>query len=913
MAPIDRKATLALEEDIIRLGEAAHDPELPKEAAEAGIQEFDTFLERTAAYVLLPALVSLVKPDRVKPWLHPHISRALSFLPLRPRGVRSTIEFVLSVHPTTAATAETRGQEARSKGPQISPEALTSATQLICSPPQGVTPYYWFEHLAPQLFSLLDGNGGLDMVKVAAYVIGYGILGRPQFGAPPDAPGWQLLAEPILRSIDPSQGRSLIKSDSETRIGPVVLSSPAELADGLRRLASLISSHPNPGLSRRLLRNIVLPLWSLASWPAKDNELEEYRAPAGFLLHIILQLSVDGAQLIRIADNLMSQRTHGGRLMRWKYAESPTGGIRIEKDTPTDDEPMGKLLNLNRVVDYESIDFKVNAFLDVVKLASTSDAFGISNLFIAICRRWLVEEDGLVQSELAISTPGSRPPRNFEEKIIDAKLLQGLIETVPDRLVEESGQVLELSCNILLRANRREDMKNDDTIAIALSLLNMVFTSPSFKASSMNPSFITSIKEALSATAKAQTESSTTAQNLLMLLDFKLIEPDAFDVPPPTVSERVLEDRRTYKLATGYITSPDSPAPVRAEGLDLLTTLVTGRSPILDVPAAMILLSSLIQDEEEYIYLRVIKSFIQLSVAHPKSVLNGILERYFDAIEDLNLDTRLRFGEALSQVIEKAGETFTGDVAHHVCEGLLALAGRRGHRPKSQEEKTKRRAAEKRKNKAAEDAWGGPVPQLDDIPEDHDPEVDAILNQIVEGWEGKRDEEDVRIRSSALAVFASAIDSNVAGIGPAIVGGGVDLAINMLPLEPEPEKAILRRSAISVVMALVSAISSAKDAGKDIGIGFAGQSLADVTRIFQYISETDNDGLVRQQATETLEQLKNWRMNELSGASIGSNLDANLGLQFGSLRGLSLGRPLGPRSAAPSPSPGPGPRIEEIE
>ncbi|KFZ08301.1 hypothetical protein V502_09428 [Pseudogymnoascus sp. VKM F-4520 (FW-2644)] len=906
MAPIDRKATLALEEDIIKLGEAAYDPKLSKEAAEAGIQEFDTFLERTAAYVLLPALVSLVKPDRVKPWLHPHISRALSFLPLRPRGVRSTIEFVLSVHPTTAATAETRGQEAASKGPQISPEALTSATQLVCSPPQGVTPYYWFDNLAPQLFSLLDGNGGLDMVKVAAYVIGYGILGRPQYGAPPDAPGWQLLAEPILRCIDPSQGRSLAKTDSETIIGARnMLSSEAEVADALRRLASLISSHPNPGLSRRLLRNIVLPLWSLASWPAKDNELEDYRAPAGFLLHIILQLSVDGAQLIRIADNLMCRRTHGGRLMRWKYVESAKGGIRIEKSSPMDDEPMGKLISIHKTIDEKSIDFKVNAFLDLVKLASTSDAFGISNLFITICRRWLVEEDESAPSELVISTPGSRPPRNFEEKIIDAKLLQGLIETVPNKLVEESAQVLELSSNILHRANRKADMENDDTVPIALSLLNMVLTSPSFKASSMSPSFITSIKEALAFTAKSQTESSTTAQNLLMLLDFKLIEPDAFDTPPPTVSERVLEDRRTYKLATGYITSPDSPAPVRAEGLDLLTTLITARSPILDVPAAMILLSSLIQDEEEYIYLRVIKSFIQLSIAHPKSVLNGILERYFDANEDLNLDTRLRLGEALAQVIEKAGETFTGDVAHHVCEGLLALAGRRGHRPKSQEEKTKRRAAEKRKTKAAEDAWGGAVPQLEDIPEDHDPEVDAILNQIVEGWEGKRDEEDGRIRASALSVFASAIDSNVAGIGPAIVGGGVDLAINMLPLEPEPEKAILRRTAILVILALLRAISSAKEAGRDIGIGFEGQSLADVTRIIQYISETDNDGLVKQHATDTLEELKNSQVNELFRPNVGSTLGGNMGLEFEALRGLRVSQ----RSAAPSPSP----RIEEIE
>lgn len=684
-----------------------------------------------------------------------------------------------------------------------------------------------------------------------------------------------------------------------------MLSSEVEVADALRRLASLISSHPNPGLSRRLLRNIVLPLWSLASWPAKGNELEDYRAPAGFLLHIILQLSVDGAQLIRIADNLMCRRTHGGRLMRWKYVESAQGGIRIDKSSPMEDEPMGKLISINKIIDMKSIDFKVNAFLDVIKLASTSDAFGISNLFITICRRWLVEDEAVL-SELVLSTaPGSRPPRNFEEKIIDAKLLQGLIETVPNKLVEESAQVLELSSNILQRANRKADMENDDTVPIALSLLNMVLTSPSFKASSMSPSFIASIKESLVFTAKAQTESSTTAQNLLMLLDFKLIEPDAFDVPPPTVSEQVLEDRRTYKLATGYITSPDSPAPVRAEGLDLLTTLITARSPILDVPASMILLSSLIHVEEEYIYLRVIKSFIQLSVAHPKSVLSGILERYFDANEDLNLDTRLRLGEALAQVIEKAGQTFTGDVAQRVCEGLLAMAGRRGHRPKSQEEKTKRRAAEKRKNKAAEDAWGGPVPQLEDIPEDHDPEVDAILNQIVVGWEGKRDEEDVRIRASALSIFASAIDSNVAGIGPSIVGGGVDLAINMLPLEPEPEKAILRRSAILVVLALLNAINSAKEAGKDIEIGFEGQSRADVTRIIQYISETDNDGLVRQHATETLEELKSSPMMGLTKSNAPGNLDDNLGIQFGSLRGLSLGH----RSAAPSPSP----RIEEIE
>lgn len=46
MAPVDRKSQLALQEDIIRLGEAAYDPALSDESRNAGITEFKSFLER---------------------------------------------------------------------------------------------------------------------------------------------------------------------------------------------------------------------------------------------------------------------------------------------------------------------------------------------------------------------------------------------------------------------------------------------------------------------------------------------------------------------------------------------------------------------------------------------------------------------------------------------------------------------------------------------------------------------------------------------------------------------------------------------------------------------------------------------------------------------------------------------------
>ena len=49
MGPLDRKSQVALQEELIRLGEAAYDPELSRSGREAGTVELKTFLERLAA------------------------------------------------------------------------------------------------------------------------------------------------------------------------------------------------------------------------------------------------------------------------------------------------------------------------------------------------------------------------------------------------------------------------------------------------------------------------------------------------------------------------------------------------------------------------------------------------------------------------------------------------------------------------------------------------------------------------------------------------------------------------------------------------------------------------------------------------------------------------------------------------
>ena len=107
----------------------------------------------------------------------------MATLPLRPDGVRGTLEFVFAVHPSsTVQTSEVATPQKH--GANITHEALSLASTMLSVPPKRVTPELWFSGIGTQLLKLLDGNDGPELTKVAAYVIGFGILGRREFGAP---------------------------------------------------------------------------------------------------------------------------------------------------------------------------------------------------------------------------------------------------------------------------------------------------------------------------------------------------------------------------------------------------------------------------------------------------------------------------------------------------------------------------------------------------------------------------------------------------------------------------------------------------------------------------------------------------------------------------------------------------------
>lgn len=118
------------------------------------------------------------------PWLRQQLLQKLARVPAeRLDGVRATLEFVASIHPSSTVNVS-EAAVPQSKGANITQEALALAANAISRPARTMTPEAWYPAIATQLLALLDGNEGPDLAKAAAYIIGFNILGKKSSGAP---------------------------------------------------------------------------------------------------------------------------------------------------------------------------------------------------------------------------------------------------------------------------------------------------------------------------------------------------------------------------------------------------------------------------------------------------------------------------------------------------------------------------------------------------------------------------------------------------------------------------------------------------------------------------------------------------------------------------------------------------------
>lgn len=118
--------------------------------------------------------------------------------------------------------------------------------------------------------------------------------------------------------------------------------------------------------------------------------------------------------------------------------------------------------------------------------------------------------------------------------------------------------------------------------------------------------------------------------------------------------------------------------PVRAHGLLLLRQLASSKSPsqkdpvkltpALDpalVPGVLSIFLQSIQDEDSYIFLNAVQGLAAMAEGFGKEVLRGLVADYVRGLDGVGagalnqgeVDVRVRIGEALGQVVKRCGET----------------------------------------------------------------------------------------------------------------------------------------------------------------------------------------------------------------------------------------------------------------
>ncbi|KAI4222987.1 MAG: hypothetical protein L6R36_005750 [Xanthoria steineri] len=870
---------------VAAVGQVAFNPDFAVGSRQKHLEIFDKLLERPAIDVL-PTLTSLLHPG-CPDWLRSPISNRLSLLPLRPDVVRQILNFMAASTPGDTQRA-TEAQDGRPTGPNLTLDALARASKLLTSVPSTMTADNYFSALAPQLLDLLDDQN-IDNKRIASYIIGNGILGKRKIGSPGTI-GWRLFAEPILESIQPPVDNYPVPEKA--------------LKMAIDRLSALVQFHPNPGLTKRLVIPVLLPLWGLQCY-AINNARANWADQIHRIFVVYMKMSVTESQLLLLSDHLMWD----GPPM-WTFGPGGQGGIEIRQREGSNNYPE----NMDRLI--ESIDSRVEQYSKLLQAAVLTDE-QLSTVFTHACKRWLHRSPASLEYDrLDIMDSDPKIPL---EPLVNAKLAQRLLEEFKDQITSSLSGIFQLVEPILsvfvtedrqktdreIRATglrfklesiasgeKENDVEDESvgTVSTALSLLSAILA-PSENSILSDESVLQSIQRSLEYIAQESSslDSSITmsASNILMLLQLRSdISEHLSASKTPKAIDAHADDRKKHRTALTHLA--DELAPVRAQGLSTIVALVSKSSPVLNIHSTSVLLISLLQDQDEYIYLSAIRALGDLASNHPKTVVRLLLEQYSDRPENVTLDVRIRIGEALNKTIEHLGQLFVDSVANEVSEGMIAIASRRGDRPKTLRKRDRAKRKEAKAKEEAEEAWEGEIPE-ETTGNDEEGTIHEHIAKVLEGWADTGREEDIRIRTSALSILGTAIETNIAGVGATVTSTAIDCVLVILKLEKSNDRAILRRAAVMVIMSLVKAFDTADEQGLQLGFGFAGENLAEVITVLKYVEITDTDDMVVGHVRVVSESLQAWQRKSIIG-HLGSRgpREANFSLDENGIVGLAF-------------------------
>ena len=921
----------------------------------------------------MPTLSAFLQSETA-PWFKARVSGYISRIPLRQEGVLQTILFVTSQF---APSLGRETQDQASSGPHFTVQAIMHASRLLSSVPQDMDPVVYFSTIAPQLLSLLDGNDP-DLKKTASYIVGSGILGKRAYGAPGTI-GHTIFVEPLFKAITaeldtPAKRWMTTSGDAGNGSSGQALTDESTLRLAVDRLKTLTLQHPNPGLVKRLVYPILVPLWGLASFAMEQQQTSIHESIMA-LLQTYFGVSVGVQPLKKLVDHLLWNGS-----AKWTYGLDSKGRILLKKRNQSHKD------QFNVVQLLDSLQSRIETFVRLLGSDPSSEE-RTGDIFLYVSETWLAKNSSAQRPPDQLQLPSETDESEvILQKLVSAKLAEKLLDNFKDTLSRRPLRVLELIkqiinsesdrastrtkaiyaslaslANIVNKDNESQpetstERESTESLSTAFSLLSTVLASPEFEVSNETRPVLESIKARLDVLTShlppSLTKPATTSS---MLLEIHLTSPEHIGAKQtlPNVS-----DLDTHRQALTNLNS--NLPPVQAEGFSLLSDLIKKSSPVLDIPSTLTLLLSVITNEsestanEEFIYLNAIKLIGTLASRHPRTVVKTLVDRYTDEFETATLDQRLKIGESLLRTVQDLGEALTGETGKILGEAMISVAGRRGHKPQAQKtrreqiEKEKRQEERETRRREKENAmppgWkfsstsikeelGKHLREHEDEDEDTEsPEQMAHAENIITAWaagaQSNEEPDDLRVRASALSILASAVQTSLAGLGPAVASSAVDLALATLTLEPGDESAILRRASVVLLLDILKALDTAREtrgtalgfgislsedpsqgannSGK--GSGFTIGSLPRMLRALHFVEDRETDSIVRGHIRVLIENLEAWTEKSLLWGigTRGRDVEGNESIfELGDrIAGLSVD-PLAGRSARP--------KIEEIE
>lgn len=580
-----------------------------------------------------------------------------------------------------------------------------------------------------------------------------------------------------------------------------VLVTKNEIDEAMACLYMVVTKSHAVDLIIALTDTIFLPLWTLICYLTTSKKSSDLAT--SLLVSILNQSDSKTSIYVRLmSENLLIKNYS----KYWKFAPSSEGGAEIRQleqpemnDLLSSMESVSLSSNVSNV--FTEIEGRVKKFSEILDYLEESE---ISNYFVSLLGEWFKNHNedpfrGLTTTRLleAILDKSKKKLLRSPEDIISVvySALEDYQLAIEEKLgIQKPNADLQGGENTLMKLVTMEDSDDEDAENGDSDdeepegderdhVIQLCF------------SLISAILMELDTDSDDRGKNDTIIklQKLIPLVSFvqKHGSPSLKSQARSSLTKLEIlasnsslpedhQKKSSYKAFLKAVQLMEDPsAPVQAHGMHLLKSLIDAQDESVDFRLALNLYLGKLSEKDSFIYLSAIKGIEALAGRYRFKVIRQLLDTYTDIKSDL--DVRLRVGEVFLKFIETYGQVLQADEAAVLIDTMISIVAR------------------------------------------HDGDADLM-------------------RMSAMSILGAFYESAPA-VAATRLDDSLDCAMQILRIELDPSKNIMRRSAISLIASVM------RGAGV---LAIQPQDLSSI-RLQLDVASRDEDPLVRSQAATTRE------------------------------------------------------------